>query len=182
MGQLVQLDASPFAWFGARGPQATLHGLIDDASSRPVALWFRPTEDLHGYLTVLGQTCRAFGVPITLYGEDPEKVKTAMATTLATMAELERDFGPYMHPRFLAHITNDADGGMEYAGAARTSLKALKHELTHSWFGRGVHAANGKSGWIDEADLAPPPPEDEEGTAEETELGAAPTPNDANAS
>jgi hypothetical protein len=65
----VQLDASPCAWLEARGPQAALHGLIDDATSTPLALWFRPTEDLHGYLTVLGQTCRDFGVPVTLYGD-----------------------------------------------------------------------------------------------------------------
>jgi hypothetical protein len=69
LGQLVQLDASLFDWFEGRGPRATLHGLIDDATSQPLALWLRPTEDLHGYLTVLGQTCRAFGVPVTLYGD-----------------------------------------------------------------------------------------------------------------
>jgi Helix-turn-helix domain len=69
MGQLVQLDASPGAWFEARGPCATLHGLIDDATSIPLALWFRPTEDLHGYTTVLGQTCQAYGLPVTLYGD-----------------------------------------------------------------------------------------------------------------
>ncbi len=69
LGQFVQLDASPFAWLEKRGPQATLHGLIDDATSWPLALWFRPTEDLHGYLTVLAQTCRAFGLPVTLYGD-----------------------------------------------------------------------------------------------------------------
>src|ERR1700747_2685004 len=68
-GQLVQLDASPFAWLEDRGPAAALHGLIDDATSIPLALWFRPTEDLHGYLTVLGQTCRTYGVPVTLYGD-----------------------------------------------------------------------------------------------------------------
>src|SRR5215470_10538975 len=69
MGQLVQLDASLFAWFEDRGPTATLHGLIDDATSIPLALWFRPTEDLHGYTTVLAQTCRRYGVPVTLYGD-----------------------------------------------------------------------------------------------------------------
>ena len=69
LGQLVQLDASPFAWLEDRGPMAALHGLIDDATSIPLALWFRPTEDLHGYTTVLGQTCRAYGVPVTLYGD-----------------------------------------------------------------------------------------------------------------
>jgi hypothetical protein len=69
LGQLVQLDASPFAWLEDRGPTATLHGLIDDATSLPLALWFRPTEDLHGYLTVLGQAGRAYGCPVTLYGD-----------------------------------------------------------------------------------------------------------------
>src|SRR3989454_4108756 len=69
MGQLAQLDASPFPWFEDRGPTAALHGLIDDATSIPLALWFRPTEDLHGYTTVLGQTCRQYGVPVTLYGD-----------------------------------------------------------------------------------------------------------------
>ena len=69
MGQLVQLDASPFPWLEDRGPTAALHGLIDDATSIPLALWFRPTEDLHGYTTVLGQTCRQYGVPVTLYGD-----------------------------------------------------------------------------------------------------------------
>src|SRR5437899_1243440 len=69
MGQLVELDASPFPWLEDRGPTAALHGLIDDATSIPLALWFRPTEDLHGYTTVLGQTCRQYGVPVTLYGD-----------------------------------------------------------------------------------------------------------------
>ena len=69
LGQLAQLDASPFAWFEERGPEATLHGLIDDATSIPLALWFRPHEDLHGYVTVLDRTCRTYGVPVELYGD-----------------------------------------------------------------------------------------------------------------
>ncbi len=69
LGQLAQLDASPFAWFEDRGPMATLHGLIDDATSTPLALWFRPNEDLHGYVTVLDRTCRQYGVPVELYGD-----------------------------------------------------------------------------------------------------------------
>lgn len=52
-GQLVQLDGSPFDWLEGRGPAMTLLGAIDDATSQVVALHFRPTEDLHGYATVL---------------------------------------------------------------------------------------------------------------------------------
>src|SRR5213594_4205569 len=69
LGQLAQLDGSPFAWFEERGPVSTLHGVIDDATSLPLALGFRLTEDLHGYFTVLSQVCRTYGVPTTLYGD-----------------------------------------------------------------------------------------------------------------
>lgn len=68
-GRLVQLDASIFPWFGPGGPQATLHGTIDDATSQVLALYFRPTEDLHGYTVLLQQMCAQHGVPITLYGD-----------------------------------------------------------------------------------------------------------------
>jgi hypothetical protein len=40
---------------------------------------------------------------------------------------------------------------MEHAGATITTIHALSHELCHSWFGRGVLPADGRSGWIDEA-------------------------------
>ena len=41
-------------------------------------------------------------------------------------------------------------GGMEHCGATITSMSALAHEITHSWFARGVMPANGNAGWIDE--------------------------------
>ena len=69
LGQLAQLDASPYAWFEDRGPLATLHGVIDDATSTPLALCFRPHEDLHGYVTILDRTCRQYGVPLELFGD-----------------------------------------------------------------------------------------------------------------
>jgi len=69
MGALVQLDASPFAWLGDRGPRLTLHGAIDDATGTGLALVFRPTEDLHGYVTVLQQLCTTYGRPLVLYGD-----------------------------------------------------------------------------------------------------------------
>ena len=63
MGALVQLDASPFAWLEERGPRLTLHGAIDDATGTGLALVFRPTEDLHGYVTVLQQLSRGTAAP-----------------------------------------------------------------------------------------------------------------------
>src|SRR6266478_1124937 len=69
MGSLVQLDASPFAWLEARGPQLALHGAIDDATGTVLALYFRPTEDLHGYVTLLRQLVTTYGLPLALYGD-----------------------------------------------------------------------------------------------------------------
>jgi hypothetical protein len=69
MGQLVQIDASPFAWLEARGPAMTLHGAIDDATSTVLALHFRPTEDLHGYATVFQQMFTQYGRPLAIYGD-----------------------------------------------------------------------------------------------------------------
>lgn len=69
MGSLVQLDASPFAWLETRGPQLALHGAIDDATGAVLALHFRPTEDLHGYVTLLRQVVTTYGLPLALYGD-----------------------------------------------------------------------------------------------------------------
>jgi hypothetical protein len=68
-GQLVQVDGSPFDWLEGRGPAMTLLGAIDDATSQVVALHFRPTEDLHGYATVLQQMFTSVGLPVALYGD-----------------------------------------------------------------------------------------------------------------
>ena len=69
MGALVQLDASPFAWLETRGPALALHGAIDDATGTVLALHFRPTEDLHGYVTLLHQLVPPHGLPLALYGD-----------------------------------------------------------------------------------------------------------------
>ena len=69
MGQLVQVDASPFAWLGARGPAMTVHGAIDDATNTVLALHFRPTEDLHGYAVVFQQLFTQYGLPLAFYGD-----------------------------------------------------------------------------------------------------------------
>ncbi len=63
-GQLLQIDGSPFPWLEGRGPAMTLLGAIDDATSTVIALHFRPTEDLHGYATLLHQVFTTVGLPV----------------------------------------------------------------------------------------------------------------------
>lgn len=68
-GELVLIDGSPFRWFDAEGPAWTLLGAIDDATSEILYLTLRPTEDLHGYVTLLHGVLTNHGVPATLYGD-----------------------------------------------------------------------------------------------------------------
>jgi hypothetical protein len=63
--------------------------------------------------------------------------------------ELESDYGAFPHPTLT--IYQAGLGGMEYCGATMTEMRALGHELFHSYFARGVMPANGNAGWIDEA-------------------------------
>lgn len=68
-GALVLVDGSPYAWFEDGGVRHSLLGAIDDATGEILALTFRPTEDLHGYVVLLRDLVRAHGVPLALYGD-----------------------------------------------------------------------------------------------------------------
>lgn len=69
MGAMVQVDASPFAWFQERGPMLALVGGMDDATGAIVGLTFRPTEDLHGYTELCRQMFTQYGLPVAVYGD-----------------------------------------------------------------------------------------------------------------
>lgn len=89
-------------------------------------------------------------IPIEVYGVTQTLVDTAVAQLPKLFKELEGDYGPYPHTKFLAYM-NDRSGGMEYVAATITSVASIDHELLHSWFARSVIPADGRSGWIDEA-------------------------------
>lgn len=95
-------------------------------------------------------------IPTTIYtlagGNADAELASFQSATTKIINELESDYGKYPHPNLIVYAQSpNGGGGMEYAGAAVTSLGALGHELTHSFFGRGVMPANGNAGWIDEA-------------------------------
>ena len=86
-------------------------------------------------------------IPVTIYST--QSLSSFESRTKSTLAELENDYGAFPHQKVV--IYGAGSGGMEYCGATMTSLWALSHELTHSYFARGVMPAAGNAGWIDEA-------------------------------
>jgi hypothetical protein len=94
-------------------------------------------------------------LPVVIYlkpgllGGAEATLATLKSETINILNELEGDYGPFLHPSVT--IYNAGSGGMEYMGATMTSRSALGHELTHSYFARGMIPANGNAGWVDEA-------------------------------
>ena len=68
-GMLVQLDASRHHWLGADGPEISLLGGIDDATSQVLAAVFREQEDTAGYLMVLHDLVAGHGIPQAVYSD-----------------------------------------------------------------------------------------------------------------
>lgn len=60
-GELIQMDASQFYWFGNR--ETHLHVAIDDASGDIVGAYFDTQETLNGYYNVLNQILETHGIP-----------------------------------------------------------------------------------------------------------------------
>ncbi|MFZ4713980.1 MAG: hypothetical protein ACOYL6_09725 [Bacteriovoracaceae bacterium] len=89
-------------------------------------------------------------IPITLYSTNSSpKLEQMKNNALATLKELENDYGNFPHQTLV--IFEAGSGGMEYCGATMTDAGSLSHELTHSYFARGIMPANGNAGWLDEA-------------------------------
>ena len=66
-GLMVQVDGSRHDWLEGRGPWLTLVGGIDDATGTIVGAVFREAEDGVGYLTILRDMARRYGLPASIY-------------------------------------------------------------------------------------------------------------------
>jgi transposase len=99
MGELVQIDASPFRWFGPDKPCVSLLAAIDDATGLVLAAVFRPSEDLTGYLTLVYQMAKNYGLPLTIYSDrhtifmSPKQDKLSIEEELAGKTTPLTNFG-----------------------------------------------------------------------------------------
>jgi len=67
-GLMLQIDASPFDWLN-NGQDYSLHGAIDDATGKIVALYICKNECLQGYFEMMRQVIRNNGIPVSLYAD-----------------------------------------------------------------------------------------------------------------
>lgn len=69
LGELVQIDGSPHAWFEGRGPRCTLLLAIDDATSRIGAARFVKAESTNAYFELFDDYFRRHGLPEAFYSD-----------------------------------------------------------------------------------------------------------------
>ena len=69
LGELVQIDGSPHAWFEDRGRRCTLIVFIDDATSRLMALRFAEAETTEAYMRTLRGYLDQHGRPVAIYSD-----------------------------------------------------------------------------------------------------------------
>ena len=74
---------------------------------------------------------------------------TEMAKIKSYLIANENEYGAYLHGNVFTVFLNI--GGMEYDGGCTTGTGSLKHEIFHSWWGRGIKPASQPDGWWDEA-------------------------------
>ena len=67
-GELLQIDATPYEWFGGTIKYA-LHGAIDDATGKITGLYMTQNECLFGYLETMRRCICKNGVPQTVYSD-----------------------------------------------------------------------------------------------------------------
>ena len=64
-GELEQMDASPYEWFG--GKKTTLHIAVDDATGIITGAYFDEQETLNGYYHIYHQILTNYGIPYKFF-------------------------------------------------------------------------------------------------------------------
>jgi transposase len=66
-GMLLQIDGSLHDWLEGRGSALCLMGAIDDATGKVPYAHFQEREDSRGYIRMLREITRRYGIPLALY-------------------------------------------------------------------------------------------------------------------
>ncbi len=69
LGELVQIDGSPHAWFEKRGPKCCLILFVDDATSRVLYAHLEPVETTEAYFRGMSSHIKTYGIPLAYYSD-----------------------------------------------------------------------------------------------------------------
>jgi len=122
-GEMIQMDASSFDWLGS-GSYLHLHGAVDDATGRIMALHFEKEETLEGYCELMFQMNKDGHLPREIYTDgrtvfvydSKKKKKLTIAEELAGKIESQPHFARALRELNILLIiarSAQAKGGIE---------------------------------------------------------------------
>lgn len=123
LGELVQIDASPFDWLEC-GEEYSLHGAIDDATGRVLFLWLEKNECSRGYLKVLEGLLRQWGVPGAVYSDRHTIFFSPKTDKLTEEDEFEGRKAPFTRYGLSLHLL-----GIEHIAARSPQAKGRIERL-----------------------------------------------------
>jgi hypothetical protein len=144
-------------------PYVTLgSGHVTASESSDVQQWVLDTEREVASYTVmffLAPAADVVSVERRVQGVDVRVVASLGGTPPAAafaqletwLPELRTALGPFPMPRGVSIVLTEGGGGMEYYGATITSLRALRHEIFHMYYGCSTVALTYRDSWWDEA-------------------------------
>jgi hypothetical protein len=122
-------------WFTSMSPLLELHPADQvDVASRVVEL---------------PASVKPVVVSVWKFATSPDELAPALNQITTLLSSYERQYGPFGGDHYACFL-HSARGGMEYAHATTSSVGALRHEVLHAWFARGVTPASQADGWWDE--------------------------------
>jgi len=98
---------------------------------------------------VLPTSRRAITISAVKFATGGANLAANLPRIVRLLSEQEQRYGEFTGDSYVC-LFHGAPGGMEYAHATTTSESALRHEVIHSWFARGLTPASQADGWWDE--------------------------------
>ena len=130
-GELVQIDGTPYDWFGD-GRKYVLHLSVDDATSEVLAGWFMPTECTRGYARMMRELLDHYGIPEALYSDKDSVFRSVKSGGPSQFAEMIQSLKIDM----IFANSAQAKGRIErYNGTAQLRLPndIIRHHLPHDY-------------------------------------------------
>ena len=134
VGDLVQIDGSPHAWFEDRGPGCVLIVYVDDATTRLLATGFFAEETTEAYMQTTRAHLAAHGRPVAYYSDrhsvfrvnkkDREDALTQFSRALRTLYIGRSARAAARHLRHGGGREADSGGERQNRARARPAYKA----------------------------------------------------------
>ncbi len=140
LGELIQIDGSPHAWFEQRAPRCCLLAFIDDATGRLMHARFYPVESTAAYLDSLASYVSQHGRPLALYS-DRHSIFTKHDPEDPAPTQFERAVGELNIESILAY-TPQAKGRVERV------FQTLQDRLVKALRVAGIDTIEAANAWL----------------------------------